>query len=120
MNISSHGDFDVVFANGILYHLDRPKAFLAAAAKSCRRAIILHTHVTHRNETPSRHYHALSDLERHEGMLGRWYTERGTERLTTQQLEELKWHSWGNAKSFWPEKGELLNALRDVGFDTVY
>jgi SAM-dependent methyltransferase len=120
MHIENQGPFDVIFANGLLYHLDRPKAFLSAASAVCRRAIILHTHVAHRRDTPSRNYHRLSDLDQNEGMLGRWYTERGSEQLTTEQLDELKWHSWNNYKSFWIEKGDLLRTLQEVGFDTVY
>ena len=120
MNIANQGPFDVIFANGLLYHLDHPKAFLTAASSVCRRAIILHTHVAHRSETPSRVFHHLSELDQNEGMLGRWYTERGNEQLTPQQVDELKWHSWNNPKSFWVEKGDLLRALQEVGFDTVY
>lgn len=120
MNITAHGPFDVIFANGLLYHLDRPKSFLINAASVCRKALILHTHVSLRAETPSRHTHSLSELERHEGLLGRWYDEHAGNQLTDEQREALKWHSWQNSRSFWVEKAELLQTLIEVGFDLIF
>ena len=40
-NISNYGPFDAVFICGLLYHLDRPRQFLADAAHVCRRVLFL-------------------------------------------------------------------------------
>jgi len=120
MNIADHGPFDVIFANGLLYHLDHPLRFLRSAASVCRSAIILHTHVAHLHDTPSRAYHELSDVELNEGVRGRWYRERDAGEVSEAELERLKWHSWSNHRSFWVAKGDLLQILREIGFDMVF
>jgi SAM-dependent methyltransferase len=116
--IARHGPFDAVFASGLLYHLDKPRAFLAEASKACRRIILLHTHIAHAAETPARATYGLSPLAQNEGLSGRWYEEHDAP--PQEQLNALREASWANTRSFWPEKQFLLQALLDVGFDTVF
>ena len=117
MNIARHGPFDAVFACGLLYHLDRPRAFLTDAASVCKRMIVLHTHIANVAETPAREHYRLSDIAENEGAEGRWYTEYHD--VTTEQLDAMRETSWSNKRSFWLTKACLLQSLRDVGFDTV-
>ena len=66
-NISNYGPFDAVFICGLLYHLDRPRQFLADAARICRRVLFLETHVTHAERTPSVDIYKLSEVTENEG-----------------------------------------------------
>jgi SAM-dependent methyltransferase len=116
--IALHGPFDAVFACGLLYHLDQPRAFLAEASKACRRIILLHTHIAQAAETPARARHGLSPLAENEGASGRWYTEHNAP--PQEQLNAMREASWANTRSFWLEKKFLLQTLLDVGFDTVF
>ncbi len=90
-------DWDAVFCCGLLYHLDNPVAFLNQLGRSVRRLLILQTHFSVHPEVE------------HEGRSGHWYTEGSG-----------RWSSWGNAQSFWLEKNDLLAAVRDAGFNTVF
>jgi SAM-dependent methyltransferase len=76
-NIGNYGPFDAVFICGLLYHLDRPRQFLADAARICRRVLFLETHVTHADRTPSVDIYKLSEVTENEGLRGRWYPEYG-------------------------------------------
>ena len=118
MNIARHGPFDAAFVCGLLYHLDRPRAFLADAASVCRRIIMVHTHVAHEVETPARAEFHLSELTENEGAVGRWYTEYGDAAPT--QNDTLREASWSNRHAFWLTRKYLLQTLRDCGFDTVF
>ena len=40
-NIADHGSFDIVFCCGLLYHLDRPRAFLDVLSDVTKRLLIL-------------------------------------------------------------------------------
>jgi 2-polyprenyl-3-methyl-5-hydroxy-6-metoxy-1,4-benzoquinol methylase len=43
-NIKNYGTFDIVFCCGLLYHLDRPVAFVRMLSDLCRKGLILNTH----------------------------------------------------------------------------
>ena len=116
-NIGEYGPFDVVFVCGLLYHLDAPRRFLASVSRVCRRALFLQTHVARAEETEAIRIHGLSEISEHEGLNGRWYREH--DEVTPEQLDLLKWHSWGNSRSFWIQKEYLLQLLRDLGFDII-
>ena len=116
-NIRNYGPFDAVFICGLLYHLDRPRQFLADVARICGRVLFLETHVTHAERTPSVDIYKLSDVTENEGLRGRWYPEYGD--VTPEELNRMKWASWSNNRSFWVQKEFLLQLLSDLGFDLV-
>jgi SAM-dependent methyltransferase len=117
-NISRHGSFDAVFCCGLLYHLDQPRDFLKTLSQCARQVLILQTHVAG-DDVPEAHARLLSPLTTHEGNLGRWYREFPDE-SSPKEVEEARWSSWGNRRSFWIEKHHLRQNLLDVGFDCVY
>jgi SAM-dependent methyltransferase len=118
MNIERHGVFDVLFVCGLLYHLDKPKLFLEAASRSCRKAIFLETHFASLDSDVSVETYKLTETQTNEGLRGRWYSEHGE--VTEDRLEAMKWSSWSNHRSFWIQKFDLLQTLSDIGFELVF
>lgn len=135
-NICDHGMFDAVFCCGLLYHIDRPKAFLETMARATKKLLILQTHFSVddfyarstflrplRNMLPKRFGRTdkfkLSEICENEGLRGRWFTEFHGE-PTSEDREAAKWHSWENHRSFWIQREYLLQAIQDVGFDLVF
>lgn len=116
-NIGDYGPFDAAFVCGLLYHLDKPKQFLADVAAACRRVLFLETHVAYAETTAAIDLYKLSDVMENEGLQGRWFPEYDA--VTPEQLDRLKWAAWANNKSFWIQKEYLLQLLRDLGFDLV-
>src|SRR4051794_21918623 len=43
-NVAAHGEFDVAFCSGLLYHLDTPSTFLRTLGEVTSRLLVLHTH----------------------------------------------------------------------------
>lgn len=117
MNLGQYGQVDVIFANGLLYHLDKPKEFLKAAAAACRKVLILQTHFATSGPSPGNIRYKLSELDENEGLLGRWFHEHDLE--LGDELDHFKWMSWSNQRSFWICKEHLLDAVKKVGFDVV-
>jgi SAM-dependent methyltransferase len=113
-NVEKYGRFDVVFCCGLLYHLDRPRAFLRLMSRCAADAIIVDTHYAQRDGGSN---YPLSELVDHEGLRGRWFEEHRIVEAT--ELEALKWASWTNQRSFWPLREALLYAIHDAGFDLV-
>lgn len=108
-----YGEFDVVLCLGILYHLDAPDCFklLKAIAGICTGIAVIDTHIgLTRGETVKYNGHEY---------WGWRYTEYSYE-PTPEQTEESKWASIGNLRSFWPTRPSLVNAIVDVGFNSVY
>ncbi len=116
-NIANHGPFDVAFVNGLLYHLDHPRRFLTDLAKVCRKVLFLQTHVARAEPSEAVQLYGLSELTENEGLKGRWYPEYGE--LTPEQLDQAKWASWSNNRSFWVQKEYLIDLLRQLGFGVV-
>jgi cyclopropane fatty-acyl-phospholipid synthase-like methyltransferase len=116
-DIAEFGEFDLFFVSGLLYHLDRPRQFLEDVARNCRKALVLWTHITHDEQTEASKTYSLSDLCENENLRGRWYTEHDD--IPRGELDQLKWASWSNRKSFWIQKEHLLQLLKDLGFDMV-
>jgi SAM-dependent methyltransferase len=115
--LERYGRFDIVFCNGLLYHLDSPRAFVALMGRCARHAVIINTHFAPTEESES---FTLSPLVEHEGLPGRWYDEHNLDAASDQeQLEALKWSSWTNTASFWPTREALAQALQDAGFDII-
>jgi len=138
-NIANHGSFDAVFCCGLFYHLDRPRAFLDVLSGVTKRLLILQTHFSEANDSPSFIHprrlrraisrviplkntatttHKLSRLAQNEGLSGRWCREFRSERAFRDR-ENRRWASWDNRKSFWIQREHLLQAIRDAGFDLV-
>jgi len=116
-NVARYGPFDAAFVCGLLYHLDKPREFLASLSQVCRRVLFLQTHVARAESTEAIQRHSLSDICEHEGLKGRWYPEYGD--VSTEQLDLMKWRSWANPRSFWIQKEYLLQLVRDLGFDII-
>ncbi len=132
---SEHGTFDVVWCCGLLYHLADPRAFLRVLGSGTRRVLFLHTHYADGRRTPDRKTYppqSFSHTTWNEGMRGRWYLEFFRNRWgffdprwrwqssAVSQNEETAHSSWGSLRSFWLEKPELLQAIREAGFPVVY
>jgi SAM-dependent methyltransferase len=116
-DIAQFGPFDIFFVSGLLYHLDTPRKFLEEVASNCRRALVLWTHITHAERNKASQTYTLSDLSENEGLHGRWYSEHGD--IGLSDLDQLKWASWANKRSFWIQKEFLLQLLKEIGFDIV-
>jgi SAM-dependent methyltransferase len=115
-NIGKYGPFDAIFCCGLLYHLDRPRKFVELLARTSRRLVILQTHFATARPNPK---FGLSDLETHEGLSGRWFTEFGND-TEFRDREAKKWASWDNRRSFWVRREHLLHAIQAAGFDLVF
>jgi SAM-dependent methyltransferase len=116
-NIRSYGSFDAVFCCGLLYHLDKPTAFLRELADVTRRVLLLHTHYATPDDESWNKFR-LSSLTEHEGRIGRWF-EEWNPNASPEEVETLAWSSVGNSSSFWLEKRHLLQAMIDAGFPVV-
>ncbi len=116
MNIARYGDFDAAFCCGLLYHLDKPKAFLEQLASKTKRLIILQTHFS-LSHGSSRFN--LSPLTVNEGLPGRWFGEFSAN-LTSEQRDLARWSSFHNNSSFWIQREYLISLIYDLGFNTVF
>jgi SAM-dependent methyltransferase len=114
-NIQKYGHFDVIFCCGLLYHLDRPMEFVKMASEVCADAIIINTHYA---STKGNHAQPHDHFTEHEGTRGLWYGEYRPDQVST--LDEIKWASWSNRQSFWPEKEYFPRMLKNAGFDLVF
>ncbi len=137
LNIGEYGTFDAIFCCGLLYHLDKPKAFIETLSACTSRVLILQTHFSiagesiyeklprrvrkvvapNAPETSTTKYH-LSPIAENEGVRGRWYTEFYDE-AQHKGREGARWASWDNYKSFWMQREYLLQTLYDAGFPVV-
>jgi ubiquinone/menaquinone biosynthesis C-methylase UbiE len=113
-NLASHGQFDVVFCSGLLYHLDRPREFIRLLGNACRETLILNTHFAPDHETSD---FDLSPVTEHEGLRGRWFVEPLAG--GTVERDRALWSSWDNARSFWLMKPDLLQCLHEAGFEVI-
>jgi SAM-dependent methyltransferase len=114
-HLSAHGEFDVVFCCGLLYHLDQPATFLQLLGHLTTKLLLLQTHFA--TLEPNSEF-KLSPLCANDGLVGRWYQEGAWS--SQAEMEASVWASWGNTASFWPEKKHLLHAMRAAGFPLVY
>lgn len=120
-NVGKYGPFDLVFCVGLYYHIADARRFLDVLSANCRKAIFIDTHFAPESDDhPAMDIHKLSPMTEHEGMRGRWFFEHDLDASRDQDnLEQLKWASWENNRSFWPTKGALVDAMRQAGFDMV-
>ena len=138
-NIPKYGLFDAVFCCGLFYHLDRPREFLKVLSNVTKRVLILQTHFSEAQDSPSFIHprrlrravakilplkntgtttHKLSFLTKNEGLPGRWFSEFRNERAYRDR-ENRRWASWNNRTSFWIQREYLLQIIRESGFDLV-
>lgn len=149
-NIEQHGTFDAIFCAGLLYHLDQPASFLTLLGRITSRLLMLQTHYAmgdwHAAASGERSWYdrlapllpervrqalarrllprpmvqyKLSPLAQHEGRWGRWYGDYAPT-ATPTEIEKDLWASYGNPRSFWLHKTELLDVIRQAGFETLY
>jgi SAM-dependent methyltransferase len=116
-NVASYGPFDVVFCSGLLYHLANPRRYLELIAAATRDLLILDTHVALDQGDDTARF-ALGEFVSHEGMRGRWFLEYSDGADTRN--DAAHWSAWGNARSFWPLKAELMGAIADAGFSYAF
>ena len=114
-NIGRLGEFDAVFCCGLLYHLDKPRAFMDLIGSTGASVVIVNTHYA-AAEKPAKF--ALSDVTENEGLPGRWYAEHDTDDVAL--LDTYKWTSWSNKRSFWLTKPAIMSALREAGFTQLF
>jgi 2-polyprenyl-3-methyl-5-hydroxy-6-metoxy-1,4-benzoquinol methylase len=118
-----YGDFDVVLALGLLYHLDDPFRFLANLSGLCTGFLLLDTHVALRNQPEAGSWKPdLSQLKEftagNKTYTGRAYREFGPD--ATQLSKDLSsTASLKNEHSVWLTEDSLVSLLRDVGFEQV-
>ncbi len=117
------GEFDVVLALGILYHLDDPLAWLRQVAEATRGVLLVDSHYAPADEAGlaclDPRLSALGPLEQLElgGAVyeGRWFRERPD----GADPEPDPWASYSNSSSFWLTKESLLLGLLRSGFDVT-
>jgi SAM-dependent methyltransferase len=116
-NLWRHGTFDVVFCCGLLYHIDRPVAFIRMLSRLCRKVLILNTHFATETANPN---YCLSDITSHESVKGRWFLEYDSSDVELKgNLDMLKWASWSNDRSFWIQREHIFDVLKQTGFNLV-
>jgi SAM-dependent methyltransferase len=117
------GEFDVVFASGILYHVSDPADLLAAMRRACTLVAVIDTHVA----DPEVVTHGCSDLVTMQsdaappgsaGYRGRHFAEYDAG-AGEREREELLWAAWNDAAAFWPLEDDLVRMLHDAGFARV-
>jgi SAM-dependent methyltransferase len=109
-NLEKYGRFDVIFCSGILYHLETPKRFIELMARVVTKAVLINTHFA--TEAPIGAFD-LSEMDENEGLPGRWFGE-------PPAIEDNRWASWGNSRSFWIQREYLIQTIRDAGFPIVF
>jgi hypothetical protein len=87
----------------------RPVSFLHTLSDVTSRLLIISTNYATEDGRELDVYPSDSELEEHEGKLGRWYEESGG-----------PWSSVGNQRSFWLERRHLLQTLIEAGFPVVF
>ena len=122
--VEEFGEFDVVLALGILYHLDQPAQWLRQIALATRRLLVIDTHFAPEDDAAlariDSRIASLSPIEKVEGDVwpyeGRWFFEfpEGTD------PEAQLWASYSNYRSFWLTKESLLLATWHAGFALVF
>jgi len=138
-DVANFGSFDFVYCVGALYHSHIPRELLKNLINATRKVLLIHTHVSpseqiFRSEVGKKqiiksklksnywfrfYSHDLSAITSNEGWVGRWYREPYASDSESRN-EELKWASWGNAKSFWPLEEDLISDLLNADFRYVF
>jgi SAM-dependent methyltransferase len=113
VNLASHGEFDVIYFLGILYHLDVPDVFgvLESIYGMCRDFLIVDTHIA---LTPSEQvtYKGRS----YSGYKAREHDDNDSESARRSRLLA----SLDNTFSFMFTRESLVRLLKDIGFSSVF
>lgn len=118
LHLERYGQFDIVFCNGLLYHLENPRSFVSLMGRCTKDVVIINTHYAPKGNSE---VFALSPTTRHEGLPGRWYAEHELDPVSHRaELEALKWASWANRRSFWPTREALAQCIQEAGFDIIF
>ena len=113
------GVFDLVFASGILYHLDDPFDFVRRCSELTTDMLLLDTHVASLHAYAHRCSRELVAREwQGATYLGRVAIEYERE-LSREELEVFPWTAYGNQTSFWLTEASLVRLLRNVGFPLI-
>ena len=109
-------EFDIGFVCGLLYHLDMPVSFLEHVAPLTRKCLIIQTHFSLEGTTGDFN---LSEVEINEGVRGRWFSEFPPS-SSEEERSNYRWASFGNYRSFWIQRQDLLDKLLKLGFQLVF
>jgi SAM-dependent methyltransferase len=109
----THGDFDVVYCLGLLYHLDAPDVFLVLERLFglCCGLLVVDTLISVEGGDPVGHRDRVYDGQR--------FREHGDED-TPEMRRERVLRSIDNTFAFHFTKASLVRVLHDVGFTTVF
>jgi 2-polyprenyl-3-methyl-5-hydroxy-6-metoxy-1,4-benzoquinol methylase len=108
------GQFDLIIASGVLYHVDAPELlpFLRSLKAHCRGVVVFDTHVA--NQVLE--YYELEGGQR---IYGRSILEH-FEAETAEAKDKKPWASFRNNYSFWPTERSLMNLFKEAGFGFAY
>jgi hypothetical protein len=122
--VENYGEFNIVLALGIAYHLDNPVQWLQQIAHTVKDMLFIDTHYAPSDAPalpllrPSLQH--LGELESvtfdNQNFSGRWFFEYDENTDAESQL----WASYSNNKSFWLTKESLLLAIQHAGFDLIF
>ena len=112
VTVASHGQFDVIFAIGIAYHLDNPSifSFLENIYGMARKLALIDTNVS-RNPDSETTYHG----KEYQGIMVREHNDVDSDDEKKQRLLA----SLDNTFSFVLSKDSLIRFLGDTGFTSV-
>lgn len=113
VNNQSHGQFDVIFLFGILYHLDAPDVFpvLRNIHEMCRQFVVIDTDISLQKPDEAEH-----DGHVYMGTKVREHSDADPEEVRKSRLLS----SLDNAWSFRFTSESLIRLLNDTGFSSVY
>jgi SAM-dependent methyltransferase len=113
LSAEGYGQFDLVLALGILYHLDVPDAFALAhrIAEVCDRVAVIDTHYSLRPLARWRYRGS-----EYAGLVAREHDPSDSAGDRRRSFGS----SIGNLHSAWLTKESLFNLLRDAGFSSVF
>lgn len=112
------GQFDLVFASGILHHLGQEDfwQFLDSLAKVTKDILFLYTHVS----TPDavKNFRLKGPVTVDHGATGYLFREHADDATTEERVNQVR-ASLDNTFSFWATEESLLKALSRVGFGVI-
>jgi 2-polyprenyl-3-methyl-5-hydroxy-6-metoxy-1,4-benzoquinol methylase len=113
VSLKSHGEYDIIYFLGILYHLDVPDSFhiLENLYTMCRQFMVIDSHIS---LSPEDEVHYKD--RKYKGV---WHREhRNSDPASVRKSRQLS--SIDNSFSFWFTKDSLVTLLVDVGFTSVF
>jgi SAM-dependent methyltransferase len=113
------GCFDIVFAQGILYHMDDPFSFLTNVSRLTSGFALIDTHIARRDSWA----HGCSAVLTKKTFGSKVYDGRTFYEyppgLSMEEIDKLLWASHGNPASFWLTEESLVAMLSEVGFTYI-